>query len=334
MVHEERSSGGAREFVLRNTICVGLFVCWIALLSWGPLRSSASAQDPQSGISNEELQGLAEEAARNRAANTPEEETEGQPASINLSDLLIRGGALMVPIALMSLLVVTVTIERGIGLRIAKIYPGSIRREVLAGVDDTAAGTPQSFFEVAQANPSAASRVMEDVLQRIGRPIPEIDAAISEGAQRESEALYGNVRWLTLAAAITPLIGLLGTVWGMIIAFYNTTTIGASGNKAEQLAEGIYLALVTTLGGLAVAIPAAIFAHYFEGKITRMLAKIENDFRKLSPRFESFEGKIRYDLTSRGLARRLQPDLKGRHKNEPESSAPSPPPVRPPAGKA
>ena len=60
-------------------------------------------------------------------------------------------------------------------------------------------------------------------------------------------------------------MGLLGTVWGMIRAFHDTAQLAPGQNKADYLAEGIYVALVTTLAGLAVAIPAAIFSHYFEG---------------------------------------------------------------------
>ncbi|MEM7473785.1 MAG: MotA/TolQ/ExbB proton channel family protein [Planctomycetota bacterium] len=304
----------------------------IGSLAWA--QSDDEPQDPNAGISAEELQVLAAEAAANDADIASGDSNGEEKGSINLKELLIQGGVLMIPIALMSLLVVTVTIERAYGLRSSRVYPRAVRREVKSTVDDTASGTPQGFYEVAKNHPSVASRILEDVLQKIGRPVPEIEHAISEGTQRESEALYANVRWLTLAAAVTPLIGLLGTVWGMIIAFYNTTTIGSSGNKAEQLAEGIYLALVTTLGGLAVAIPAAIFAHYFEGKITRVLAKIEHDFRKLCPRFESFEGKARYDLSSRGLTRRVLAESKGRKSSEEGRPAEPPPPARPPVQRA
>ena len=141
-------------------------------------------------------------------------------------------------------------------------------------------------------------------LTRFEVALPEVEAALAEGAQREADLLYGNVRWLTLAAAVSPLIGLLGTVWGMIIAFHDTTQLGAGSNKAEYLAEGIYIALVTTLGGLAVAIPAAIIAHFFEGRITKMLAQIDTELRRLMPRFESQEGRTRFDLNERGLFRR------------------------------
>jgi biopolymer transport protein ExbB len=170
------------------------------------------------------------------------------------------------------------------------------------------------------------------MLLKVGRPIPEAESAIAGGMQREADHLYGNVRWLTLAAAVTPLIGLLGTVWGMILAFQRTTELGAGKNKAEFLAEGIYIALITTLGGLAVAIPAAIFAHYFEGRITKMLALIETELRRLIPRLESVEGKTRYDISSRGLVRRELPTAElPRRPTAKESSLPPPPPARPAA---
>ncbi len=84
----------------------------------------------------------------------------------------------------------------------------------------------------------------------------------------------------------------------MIIAFYNTTKLGAGMNKAEFLAEGIYVALVTTLGGLAVAIPAAIFAHYFEGRITRILSLVDTELRSLLPVLEQLEGRGRFDANT------------------------------------
>ncbi|MFN3191813.1 MAG: MotA/TolQ/ExbB proton channel family protein [Aureliella sp.] len=289
---------------------------------WGCLMlatvAHAQGVDPNPGISQEDLQRLANSMETNvggAGPATPDPESMKR-GSINFLRLLLDGGVLMVPIALMSLLVVAVAFERGFGLRTARIYPRRIRREVKSATEDTGAVTPQGLYEAAQNNASAASRIMEDTLQKIGRPIPEIEAAIAEGAQREAERLYGNVRWLTLAAAVTPLIGLLGTVWGMIIAFYETTQLGAGSNKAEYLAGGIYVALVTTLGGLAVAIPAAMFAHYFEGKITRVLSNIETDFRRLVPRFESFEGRARYDISARGLTRRISTEPNKRRPQE------------------
>jgi biopolymer transport protein ExbB len=270
------------------------------------LAQLPEAADPESGVPIEDLRRLAAEAAANRAVPAAPT-TEGLKNSLNFLDLLFEGGALMIPIGLMSLLVVAVALERLVALRRGKLMPSGLRKQLRRASQDAGAFVPDELFEACVRYPSAASRILRDMVQKLGRPIPEAEMAISEGTQREADFLYSNVRWLTLAAAVTPLIGLLGTVWGMIIAFYNTTQLGAGTNKAEFLAQGIYVALVTTLGGLAVAIPAAIFAHYFEGRITKMLAKIELELRRLIPRFESYEGKARYEINSRGLIRHDTP---------------------------
>ena len=72
-----------------------------------------------------------------------------------------------------------------------------------------------------------------------------------------------------------PLMGLLGTVWGMIVAFHEATTLTPDRSRSEQLSEGIYTALVTTLAGLVVAIPAAILALYLENRLARLFHKVE-----------------------------------------------------------
>ncbi|MCA9133358.1 MAG: MotA/TolQ/ExbB proton channel family protein, partial [Planctomycetales bacterium] len=251
-----------------------------------------------------QLQELANEAARNRASSELELSAPRPTSSLNFLALLIDGGPLMIPIALMSLLVVAISLERFFALRSQSLLPKGLRREIRRCYQDASPGRPENLWSAAEKYPSAAARILQDLLLKIGRPIPEGEEAIREGAQREADYLYGNVRWLTLAAGVTPLIGLLGTVWGMILAFYDSTQLGAGMSKSEHLAEGIYVALVTTLGGLAVAIPAAIFAHYFEGRITRVIAQIELELHRLVPRFESWEGRTRFDLDVKGFAQR------------------------------
>jgi biopolymer transport protein ExbB len=131
------------------------------------------------------------------------------------------------------------------------------------------------------------------MLLKIGRPHSEVEHAVAEASEREAERLYGSVRWLNLIAAVAPLTGLLGTVWGMIRAFYDTTHLAAGQNKAEFLAQGIYVALVTTLGGLAVAIPAAVCAHYFEGRVIKLFHEIDELLFNLMPQVERYEGRMR-----------------------------------------
>ncbi len=227
-------------------------------------------------------------------ATTGEASSNTDGGGLNFFALLIDGGYLMLPILLMSLLVVTFAIERFIGLRRERVLP----QDLITGLGQL--GGPQSSFDPRQAyrlcqqHASAASTVVRAMLLKVGRPHSEVERAVVEASQREATKLYANVRWLNLAASVTPLIGLLGTVWGMIQAFHQTTQLAPGQNKAELLAEGIYIALVTTLSGLMVAIPAAIFAHYFEGRIQSMFVQIDEMLFNLMPQVERFEGKVRF----------------------------------------
>jgi biopolymer transport protein ExbB len=82
------------------------------------------------------------------------------------------------------------------------------------------------------------------------------------------------------------------------------TQLSPSQNRAEYLGRGIYEALVTTLAGLIVAIPAALFAHYFEGRITKIFREIEEIVFALIPKFERYEGRVRFDAIGSELVPR------------------------------
>ena len=153
---------------------------------------------------------------------------------------------------------------------------------------------PREAYKLCQQFPSAAANVIRAMLLKVGRPHSEVEHAVAEAKEREADRMYANCRWLNLAAAVTPLIGLMGTVWGLIQAFHDTTQLDADQSKAEFLAKGIYVALVTTLGGLAVAIPAAIASHYYEGRVQLLLHQIEELLFNLMPHIERFEGRVRF----------------------------------------
>lgn len=218
------------------------------------------------------------------------------PDRLNPFKLVLKGGWMMILIGLMSVLVVAFSIERAIALRRFRIMPAGLVDE-LGELGDAPAGfDPRDAYRICQKYPSAAATVVRSMLMKIGRPHSEVEQAVGESGQREADRLYDNVRWLNLAAAVTPLMGLLGTVWGMIQAFFVTTRLEPGQNKADFLAEGIYVALVTTLGGLIVAIPAAILAHYFEGRIQRVFHQIDELLFNMLPQIERYEGRVRVSL--------------------------------------
>ena len=221
----------------------------------------------------------------------------GSPANtkgINILELAIQGGIFMIPIAALSLLAATMIVERLIGLRRQRVLPYALL-DGLEALGNAAGGfDPRKAYRLCQQYPSAAASVVRALLLKVGRPLAEVEHTVAEASDREADRLYRNVRWLNLAAALAPLLGLLGTVQGMIIAFHQTTILEPGQNKSIILAEGIYTALVTTFAGLVVAIPSALFSHYFEGRIQSLFHEIDELVFNLLPQIERYEGRMRF----------------------------------------
>ena len=263
---------------------------------------SSHAQEAQDGDATAEESVAGPSSEPQAEAPLSEETTEAtgeSPASaavpgINIFSLLLEGSWFMIPIVLMSLLTVTFAVERFLGLRRTRVIPGELVAELGKMGADGKSFDPREAYRICQRFPSAAANVIRVMLLKVGRPHSEVEHAVAEASEREAERLYANVRWLNLSAAVAPLMGLLGTVWGMIRAFHDTTQLLPGQNKADYLAGGIYVALVTTLGGLMVAIPAAICAHYFETRVQKSFHEIDELLFNLTPQVERFEGRVRF----------------------------------------
>ncbi len=215
-----------------------------------------------------------------------------------LWQLFLQGGILMWPIVAMSLVVLTFGIERFVALRRGRFVPAELRdgiAKLVAGGFD-----PRKAYRLCREFPSAAADVLEAMLEKVGRPVPEIERAAELAKDREASRLYANIRPISLAVTVTPLLGLLGTVQGMIIAFYTTANLEAGANRAAELASGIYVALITTFAGLCVAIPAAMLAHWLEGRILRGFRGVDDLVGEVLPQLERYENKGR--LTAAQLA--------------------------------
>ena len=267
------------------------FVVLAALLWLASVDASLSrAQEGSVPIDASEIQAVMSDEPE--AANLPR----STPSGIDLLTLITRGGAFMIPIGLMSLLVVALAVERLLSLRARKIIP----RLLIEDLEDLASPidrfNPTAAYQSCQDQPSPAARVVTAMLMRTGQPLADIERAATETIEREADQYASPIRWLTLAAAATPLMGLLGTVWGMIVAFHESTTLTADRSRSEQLSEGIYTALVTTLAGLVVAIPAAILALYLENQLAKLFHRVEQLAFDLAPGLARFTGRRRMDF--------------------------------------
>ena len=224
-----------------------------------------------------------------------EAEAAAPKSSLNILNLLVRGGWFMVPLGLLSIAVVTLAIERLLALRRDKMLPTALVQQ-LGNLSQNPSGfDPREAYRICQKYPSAASRVVKSMLLKVGRPQGEVENAVADTSQREAARFDSVVSWLTLCAAVAPLIGLLGTVWGLIQAFYDTTQLQAGASRTDMLAAGIYTALVTTMCGLTIAIPAAMLAHFFENRIIGWFHRIEELVTSLTPQIERFEGRVRFN---------------------------------------
>ncbi len=255
-----------------------------------PAAGQSPAQDPGPQPSEQSA-----------AADTPTENiTQIAPKGINFLTLLTKGGWFMIPLAILSVVVVTISLERLLALRRERIFPQPLIDRLAEMSMESGGLDPRKAYQLCQQYPSSASQVLRSMLIKVGRPQMEIENAVVESSQREATRLSQPGSWLSLAAAIAPLIGLLGTVWGITQAFYDTTQMVAGENRAEVLAQGIYTALVTTLCGLMIAIPAAILSHFFENRVLLLMNEIEEMIFNLLPQVERYEGKLRFTSETPG----------------------------------
>lgn len=285
---------------MRNHAFLTLLI--VASVSSGPSWVWAQApKQPANTKQAEKLQAAEQQAAAalqavdaNAAANETPAAATVAPASAgpDLLKLATQGGPLMIPIAFMSFVVVLLGVERSLALRGGRTVPYRLA-EALKQLAKSGNLDPRQAYQLCQQHPSALANVTKAVLLKVGRPLSELEMTFKEACERESARLYKNVRTINLAVTITPLIGLLGTVQGMIECFYTTANLAVGMDKTQALANGIYVALLTTFGGLVVAIPAAVISHYLEGKIQSRFRDVEELFLSLLPSLERYEGKVR-----------------------------------------
>lgn len=186
---------------------------------------------------------------------------------------VMSGGWLMLPLGICSMVVLTLSLERLVALRRGRVIPKPFVRRFTECVEDGVLSYDEAT-ELCKEFDCPVSEVFRAALRRWGRPMFEIEQAVMDAGDRVSDGLKKYLRVFHAISNVAPLIGLLGTVIGMIDAFEVISDQQSIG-RPETLASGISMALMTTAGGLAVAIPAYLAYMYFSSKSDRYLGEIE-----------------------------------------------------------
>jgi biopolymer transport protein ExbB len=203
-----------------------------------------------------------------------------EPSAVELEsvlDMVLNGGPLMVPIALCSVIALAYVVERSIRLRAGELGSHSLGRRIL---DALANDGPDRALHVCLERPRPLGRILGAGLRRSAAPRMEMEKAVEDAGLREVKRLSTNLKPLVVIGVIAPLLGLLGTVWGMIEAFSSIALQDGLG-KPELLASGISQALITTAAGLCVAIPTQAAYYWLKGRIDRFARRSEDFYLEL-----------------------------------------------------
>jgi biopolymer transport protein ExbB len=239
------------------------------------------------------------------AASPGEGKADAEKSADTIYALIMKGGFLMVPIALCSIIVLTVAIERLISLRQLRTAPPGLLEQVF---DLLPPGRPPREIQARTAKmlrqtASLLGNILEIGVVRVHRSAAYTEAFLQEATAKEAHLLHRRLRPFAAVAQLAPLLGLLGTIYGMIQCFGEAAAADAA-TRAETLAQGIYQALVTTAAGLTVAIPSLFLFHYFQGRADRVVDQLE-------------------EATTSFLDRYYGEKLPSRQRQEPAAAAPA-----------
>lgn len=208
------------------------------------------------------------------------------PSEHSVLELIVMSGdlgiAFMAVLGLLSLAALAIALERLFNLTRRKLLPPEFVRQ-LRGMVNQRNGELSQFKELCARFSSPISAIFKAGLLRAGRPLSEMEKSMEDAAAREMATLRSRVRPLGVMSGVAPLVGLLGTVVGMIMAFQTASTSGTGTDKAAMLAEGIYLALLTTAAGLFIAIPAMLLAAHFNTRSEKFMREIDEELMEAMP---------------------------------------------------
>lgn len=191
-------------------------------------------------------------------------------SAMSVWDFAVKGGPTILVIVLVSLLALAVTVERLVITRRSAVTPP----EFLATIKPLAAD-PARALEACRANGSPIANILAAAIRHRRDPIDILHKSIGEAGKRELVRLRHRMRLMSALPQIATMLGLLGTILGMIKTFQAVASSGQSLGKTELLARGIFEAWACTAAGLLVAIPVLILYHVILGRIDARTAELD-----------------------------------------------------------
>jgi biopolymer transport protein ExbB len=197
--------------------------------------------------------------------------TEATEIRLSLWEMTLKGGWIMLILGIFSLIAVYIFIERFITINKAAKSDNNFMESIRNSMKEGKLGEARA---ICQGTNTPLSRMIDKGISRIGKPLNDIQTAVENVGNLEVSNLEKGVALLAMIAGAGPMLGFLGTVIGMIRAFYQ---MSMAGNNLEiaTLSEGIYQAMVTTVGGLIVGIIAFIFYNILVAQIDKVVNMLE-----------------------------------------------------------
>lgn len=184
---------------------------------------------------------------------------------------MVDGGYIMIPLAVLLLVSIYIFIERGIALHKGAKEDTTFMKRIR---DYILEGDLENASQLCKRTDTPYARLILKGVNRIGRPMNDVLAAIENTGNLEIAGLSRGLPWLSTTAAGAPMLGFLGTVVGMIEAFFALANAGTAAN-ITVLSSGIYQALVTTVAGLVVGIIALFAYNYLVARLNHIMNSLE-----------------------------------------------------------
>jgi biopolymer transport protein ExbB len=200
-----------------------------------------------------------------------------RPAQAPMKSMLSAfhdGGLLMYPIAGCSIALLVFVFERFIALRRGQVVPRPFVRRFMELLSEGQLDREKAL-KLCQENNSPIATVFAAAVKKWGKASVEVEQAILDSGERVNNQLRNHLRLMSGISQVSPLLGLLGTVLGMIASFNGISAAEGAEGQREILAGGIAQALITTAAGMLVAIPALTAYMYFVGRVDRLITEID-----------------------------------------------------------